>query len=287
MLDRWQTALTFAVTLVLALTVSCSTPNVESAAPDAASTVSISLQSPRSQLLSATRIVPNRDEEGGGGGQGEADENNGQKKDDGLRSSQRDSQRDSCTSLERCFSKADMQDFYDIVIGLIGDFSRAVFGSSLEPRYVYVESGSSISACSERIRDSAFLYCGLDRTVYVGQGQLWTFYDEDGDAAAAAGIAHEWGHHLQNVARVVGSQLQREQQADCVAGSWLAFMAARGTLERGDIDDVRKLIRRIASAETGDRSHGTLQERSTAFGIGYSSGIRGCNRFSPLTPLVR
>jgi predicted metalloprotease len=85
---------------------------------------------------------------------------------------------------------------------------------------------------------------------------------------------------------VDGPILIREQQADCVAGAWLAYMGTIGALEQGDIGDVERLIRFIASAETPDRDHGTLTERTNAFDYGYENGLVGCNEYFPSTPLL-
>jgi predicted metalloprotease len=58
---------------------------------------------------------------------------------------------------------------------------------------------------------------------------MWRLYTEAGPLAPVLGLAHEWGHHLQTVLEVkTASTPDREQQADCVAGAWLAYENGRG-----------------------------------------------------------
>lgn len=192
-----------------------------------------------------------------------------------------------CVSLQTCYSKAQIQQFYDDVIGLVDNYSASVYKALPEPRWVFVNTGDVVATgCTGSANDQAYQYCPVDRTVYVGQESLWALYSTIGDAGAAAGIAHEWGHHVQRVSQVSGPTLRMEQQADCVAGAWLAYMDTQGVLEPDDVGDVNRLIPAIASAETPDRDHGTATERTEAFNDGISGGIQACSEYFPATPLV-
>ena len=73
-------------------------------------------------------------------------------------------------------------------------------------RWHFVPSGKSgFESCTDSngeralYSDESYSYCPLDRIVCVGERQMWRFYVDLGDAAPAVGIAHESGHHLQNM----------------------------------------------------------------------------------------
>jgi predicted metalloprotease len=134
-------------------------------------------------------------------------------------------------------------------------------------------------------------YCPTDRKVYVDLG----FYDElrskfgaPGDFAQAYVIAHEVGHHVQNLRGRLGREdkIAIELQADCLAGAWAGDAEKRKELEVGDIDEAL-----TAAAAVGDDTiqrrtqgrvqpetwtHGSAQQRSTAFKTGFQRGPAGC-----------
>lgn len=198
----------------------------------------------------------------------------------------------SCVSLDGCYGYAQMSEFYDQIIPMVDQFSSARYEGMSRPTYAYVPSGSTSPSACDTVDSTAFAYCSADQTIYIGQDQLWEFYSEQGDAAAGFGLAHEWGHHVQNMAGVLDSaesrqaRIQVENQADCIAGSWVTFVAEQGQLERGDIDDIGAILQVIASAEGPERDHGTLQERAASAQLGLSSGLSTCNRFFSDVPVI-
>jgi predicted metalloprotease len=196
-----------------------------------------------------------------------------------------------CTSLEGCYGYADMQSFYDDIVAWIDEYSRATYEGISRPSYVYVEHGSTApTACNVVLDSTAYAYCSLDGSVYVGQDQLWRFYDSLGDAAAALGIAHEWGHHVQAVAGITASNrteaIEVENQADCIAGAWIGHLDAQGRLESDDIGDINAVLQVIGAAEGEERDHGTLAERTAALQQGFDGGIGACNAFFPQRPIL-
>jgi predicted metalloprotease len=196
-----------------------------------------------------------------------------------------------CTSLEGCYGYADMQAFYDAIIQWIDEFSRATYADMSAPGYVYVDAGTTVvSGCDVAMDSSAYAYCSLDDTVYVGQDQLWDFYTSLGDAAAAVGIAHEWGHHVQSVAGIFpvdqAGAIAKENQADCIAGAWIGYVDAQGRLESDDVGDINAVLQVIAAAEDDGRDHGTLAERTAALQHGFDNGLAGCNAFFPAQPVL-
>jgi predicted metalloprotease len=197
-----------------------------------------------------------------------------------------------CQSLEGCYDHAGMQAFYGQVVTLVDEYSTATYAAMPQPAYAYIPSGSTGPTSCGPGDARAFFFCGPDDSVYVGQDQLWDFYSLDGDAAAAFGVAHEWGHHVQHVAGVFGAvdtleeAIQSENQADCIGGSFLRHLDDQGILEPDDYSDLSSILVKIASAEGPDRDHGTVQERFAATQLGFAQGLAGCNAFFPDTPVL-
>lgn len=207
--------------------------------------------------------------------------------------------------MEGCFDYSQMQAFYGEVIKLIDSYAsyQYIGGSALMPDnwfYMATTDNPYQTGCTVLDQDGnrkpsmadgwSYMYCPPDVAVYVGQDQLWEFYSVHGDAAAAIGIAHEWGHYLQHYVGISPTTLTeviaQENQADCVAGSFSKWAAEKGLFTEDDARDVGTLLPAIASAEGPDRDHGTTQERVDSFLIGFYQGMQGCNEFFPATPLI-
>jgi len=148
-------------------------------------------------------------------------------------------------------------------------------------------------------------YCPADQKVYIDLG----FYDElkrrfgaPGQFAQAYVLAHEIGHHIQNILGIErqaeqgsrqganSSSVKLELQADCFAGIWAHSTQQRGMLEQGDIESALGAAAavgddRLQKMSTGHVSpdsftHGTSAERQKWFMAGYNSGsISACNTF--------
>ncbi len=167
---------------------------------------------------------------------------------------------------------------------------------------------ASRSACGFADAASGPFYCPDDNKVYIDLG----FYDElrarfgaAGDFAQAYVIAHEIGHHIQNVlgidARMRRAQQQRpdlanqlsvrlELQADCLAGVWGHSTAQREMLEKGDIDEGLNAaaaigddrIQRMSGRGVHPESftHGSSAQRVEWFKRGLESGrLAACDTF--------
>ena len=151
-------------------------------------------------------------------------------------------------------------------------------------------------------------YCPPDQRVYIDL----SFFDElkqrfgaQGDFAQAYVIAHEIGHHVQNllgIERQVRAQQQRnpgaanelsvrmELQADCFAGIWGHSTGQREVLERGDVEEGLNAAAAIGDdrlqRQTGGRvspesfTHGSSAQRVEWFRRGLSDGqVERCNTF--------
>ena len=168
-------------------------------------------------------------------------------------------------------------------------------------------SGTGRSACGTAQSAMGPFYCPGDRKLYLDQ----SFFDElgqkfgaPGDFAAAYVIAHEIGHHVQNLLGVLdqanaaqerGSkrdgnavQVRVELQADCFAGVWAN--ANKALIEQGDIDEAM-----AAAAAVGDDrlqkqsqgvvipdsfTHGSSAQRTRWFKRGLDSGrLDQCDTF--------
>jgi predicted metalloprotease len=152
------------------------------------------------------------------------------------------------------------------------------------------------SACGTASTAVGPFYCPRDQKVYIDlsfYNELRSRFGAPGDFAQAYVIAHEVGHHVQNLtdqlntgSRRPNDQIAVELQADCYAGAWAKDADGRGLIEVGDIDEALN-----AAAQIGDDtlqrktqghvqpetwSHGSAQQRSAAFKKGYEGGTQAC-----------
>ncbi len=170
--------------------------------------------------------------------------------------------------------------------------------------------GATPTACGTGESAMGPFYCPGDQKVYLDL----EFFDTlnrrlgaPGDFAQAYVVAHEVGHHLQNLMGITAkvdamrgrvSQAQMNQlsvrvelQADCLAGVWAHHsQQGKGWLERGDIEEALNAAAQIGDdtlqkASTGrvvpeSFTHGSAQQRMTWFKRGLDSGrINDCNTF--------
>jgi predicted metalloprotease len=194
------------------------------------------------------------------------------------------------TSLEGAFGYDQMKSYLNAVLPMITQWSEATWPNIPEPRSVqYVRHGvtgregcETPSGRQARFTSKSYEYCGGDQTIYIGQDMLWTLYEETGDAGPAVGLAHEWGHHVQQQLGVASPESAQEtkvleNQADCLAGAWVQYMDQQGQLELpDDIQDIDKLFPLIGAAEDPERDHGTPEERMQAWQRGFDSGVSAC-----------
>lgn len=181
---------------------------------------------------------------------------------------------------------------------------------SYEKPVVVLFSGQSPSGCGLASAATGPFYCPGDQNVYIDldfYDELRTRFGAPGDFAEAYVLAHEVGHHVQNVLGIlpeVNAQRARvdettanalsvrtELQADCFAGIWANHTEREGILEPGDIDEAL-----TAAAAVGDDAlqrqaqgyvvpdsftHGTSEQRATWFRRGYEAGrLDACDTFS-------
>ena len=178
-----------------------------------------------------------------------------------------------------------------------GEYFRAK-GQTYTPPRVVLFSGQTQSGCGVADTSSGPFYCPTDSKVYIDLAfydQLRRQFGAPGDFAQAYVIAHEVGHHVQNLigvlpefnqARQSMSQTQAnaasvkvELQADCFAGAWAKGEFEAGFLEDGDFNEAINAANQIGDDRlTGGRvpssqfTHGTSAQRMQWFKRGYETG---------------
>lgn len=162
-------------------------------------------------------------------------------------------------------------------------------------------SGATQTGCGRASAQTGPFYCPADQLVYFDLDFLQQLQDEfgaTGDLAAQYIVAHEYGHHVQNVTGINGRvrQLQQqypgsandfsvalELQADCFAGAWASSVAERSLFDRpGEIDEALGAAEAVgddrimeASGQEVDPdsfTHGSAEQRRTWFETGFRSG---------------
>lgn len=129
--------------------------------------------------------------------------------------------------------------------------------------------------------DTTYEYCETSHTIYIGQdfGQsLNRIYP----MAAALGIAHEFGHHMQSLKGWSNAGLSPEDAADCVAGVWLAWFNKQhgSSLSLSDLFGITKLAFSVGQQSEYD-THGNSAERALAITVGYLGSLHSCNFYFP------
>ncbi|MBN2481822.1 MAG: neutral zinc metallopeptidase [Bacteroidales bacterium] len=202
-------------------------------------------------------------------------------------------------------AEAELAEFTAVVLKDTEDIWHSVFNASgatyREPTLVLF-SGAVESACGYSGSATGPFYCPADEKVYIDLTFLQDLQERlgaTGDFAMAYIIAHEVGHHVQNllglmdqlhslrgnVSEAVYNQnlIQIELQADFLAGIWAHYAdRTKNILEPGDIEEAVN----AASAVGDDRlqmqsqgyvvpdafTHGTSEQRRNAFFKGYQTG---------------
>ncbi|CAB4327773.1 MULTISPECIES: neutral zinc metallopeptidase [unclassified Brucella] len=183
-------------------------------------------------------------------------------------------------------------------------------GQTYTPPTMVLFSGHVPSACGYASAASGPFYCPGDRKLYIDL----SFYEElanrfgaSGDFAQAYVLAHEVGHHVQNLLGILPkfnqmrqqmSEVQANQmsvrvelQADCLAGVWGHYTDQKGILEAGDLEEALNAAHQIGDDTLQRRSqgyvvpesfnHGTSAQRAKWFQRGFDSGQLGsCDTFS-------
>ncbi|HEX7168094.1 MAG TPA: neutral zinc metallopeptidase [Acidimicrobiales bacterium] len=182
-------------------------------------------------------------------------------------------------------------------------------GRTYEPAELVLFEGATQTGCGVGQEATGPFYCPLDKKAYLDLTffrELRTRFGAPGDFAQAYVIAHELGHHVQNITGVnadVRRQQQRhpddanelsvrqELQADCFAGVWAHSTYRRDILERGDLEEGLAAAAAVGDdrlqRQAGGRvdphtwTHGSSEQRMRWFSRGYETGDPDrCDSFS-------
>jgi len=177
-----------------------------------------------------------------------------------------------------------------------------------EPKMVLYR-GSTTSGCGHASAQMGPFYCPADQKVYLDLGffnELATRHNASGDFAQAYVLAHEIGHHVQNMQGTLNKvqklkqqvrgeaqanqlQVKVELQADCYAGVWANRAHKRfNILEEGDVEEALNAASAIGDDTLQKQAqgyvvpdaftHGSSEQRVTWFRKGLTSGdIKSCN----------
>ena len=192
------------------------------------------------------------------------------------------------------------------------EFAKA--GGTYQDPTLVLFRGSTPTACGTGQSAMGPFYCPADRKVYIDLGFYETLKNQlgaPGEFAQAYVIAHEVGHHVQNLmgisaqmeqmrGRVSPAQynalsVRLELQADCLAGVWAHHaQSARQILEQGDIESAMNAAAKIGDDALQKKSqgyvvpdsftHGTSAQRVRWFRTGLSTGrVQACDTFKAQT----
>ena len=156
-------------------------------------------------------------------------------------------------------------------------FNLAGYQYGVPGQHIYDRRGQS--GCGAIGPSDGPFYCSLDQTIYLPVPFFTEQYQQFGDAAVALVIAHEHGHHVQQLLGIFDKGFltpQTELQADCLAGVWARTVLDRGLLEDGDIAEILGLTE-ISGDEAGTpikdpNAHGSSALRVSFFNRGYNGG---------------
>ena len=204
-------------------------------------------------------------------------------------------------------------DFIRAVLGDIEDTWGKLFeqgGGNYEAPRLVLFSGAVDSACGQASAAVGPFYCPPDRKVYLDLTffrELSDRFGAPGDFARAYVVAHEVGHHVQNLlgtsdrvqrqrsrmdqASANALSVRLELQADCYAGVWGYYAARRNILEPGDVESALAAASAIGDDRLQKQSrayvvpesftHGSSAQRVRWFRAGLESGdVRRCDTFA-------
>ena len=204
--------------------------------------------------------------------------------------------------------------FIAAVLGETEDTWSAIFkanGAQYVPPKLVLYRNQMPTACGTGSAAAGPFYCPLDRKVYLDLGFFQQLSDEfhaPGQFAEAYVLAHEVGHHVQNLLGIAGKVRQAQQraseaqanqlsvrlelQADCFAGVWAKHAdETKHILEQGDVESALKAASAVGDDTIQKRAqgyvvpesftHGSAAERTSWFKRGLTNGsIQDCDTFA-------
>lgn len=214
--------------------------------------------------------------------------------------------------VQQSAAEKDLRDFAAVVLAETEDTWQTYFrarGQSYRAPTMVLYRGATRTACGTGQSVMGPFYCPADEKIYLDL----SFYDDmrrklraNGDFAFAYVIAHEVGHHIQNLAgisrqtqamqqRSTQTQANRisvmvELQADCFAGVWAHDVRNKSLLDTGDVEEAFTAAQAVGDDRLQQQSsgqvipdsftHGSSAQRLAWFRRGLESGNPdSCNTF--------
>ncbi|QSZ42669.1 hypothetical protein GJV85_11290 [Sulfurimonas aquatica] len=193
-------------------------------------------------------------------------------------------------------------EFVSVVLAQSEDIWSKLFAQKglayKEPKLVLFRGGIT-SGCGYASKQTGPFYCPTDKKVYLDLSffqELKNRHNAPGDFAQAYVIAHEVGHHVQNLQGTLNkshkikksssekianaTQVKVELQADCYGGIWAHYV--QSAIEEGDIEEALNAASAIGDDTLQKQArgyvvpdaftHGSAKDRMKWFSIGYKSG---------------
>jgi predicted metalloprotease len=201
----------------------------------------------------------------------------------------------------------DEKRFAASVLGSTEDVWNKILPQQANRRYVNPKlvlfSDVVQSACGNASASTGPFYCPGDQKLYLDFAffrDLKNEFKAPGDFAQAYVIAHEVGHHVQNILGTMDQvnragnsntlSVRLELQADCYAGVWAYYANQQGLIEAGDYEEALQAASSVGDDTIQKRAqgyvvpesftHGSSRERVQWFAQGLKSGdMRQCNTF--------
>lgn len=216
-------------------------------------------------------------------------------------------------AVQRSAANDEMSQFVRVVLAETEDVWHDLFsaqGATYPEPALVLFAGHIGSACGFASSAVGPFYCPTDSKVYLDLDffdQLARRFGAAGDFARAYVVAHEVGHHVQNVIGVLprfnemrrsmsqaeanAMSIRVELQADCFAGIWAHHTAQKGLLEEGDIEEALNAAHQIGDDTLQRRTqgyvvpesfnHGTSEQRKYWFARGLETGrLSACDTFN-------
>ena len=203
-----------------------------------------------------------------------------------------------------CGATADVQSYWQANL-------PTFYGTTYEPTKTVFFTDSTDTGCGQASSQTGPFYCPIDHLVYLDLGFMQQLEQQlvgtTSDLAEQYIVAHEYGHHIQNLVGINDQVQQAEQkdpgranqysvatelQADCFAGMWVGDVAARGKLDSAaelkealdaaaGVGDDRIQEKTQGRIDKESWTHGSAEQRQTWFTRGYNSGDpKQCDTFS-------
>ena len=216
------------------------------------------------------------------------------------------------STLEHCQTGQDANEHQDCrILAVVNSVQKYWTGAfrGYEPARTRFFTGGVSTGCGQASSAVGPFYCPVDRFVYIDLGffdQLQSQFGASGGPLAEAYVlAHEYGHHIQNLTGVLRRAQDRdtgpqsnavrvELQADCYAGVWVRNAVSTGLIEeitRADLQDGLSAAAAVGDDRIQEKAqgsvnpeawtHGSAEQRQGWFVRGYEGGnARSCDTFA-------